>query len=690
MNCFGVKEILLLYFIKEFMDSTDDPPDRYQCLKIPIEHIICDDCDYDVIFNTINDAVIRSNKITAKAYLLLRLWILEKYHNKIDLPLITIDTIKMAIMAVKIPSTGDNKLNNDNLLLLQEFRRLYSFPSLENGKNLAQILLYYAKTMLTAIENNIKFHFMDYINRFVNSYFKNLYIEEIKNKDFKDQLFKELKVLKNDIKNGSKDCNEKYYKWLDQYRFQIVPREYDVSYYYDIKVNPQKYLKHMIFMNIELEKFNGKMFQFFPLQTNLVHKHIQIDTTTLIDLFVKKNKKPYIANVGLYKEFLWNEIFNIKQSIKEQTKGSTEEPTKKPMKRNTQIPIKRLTQHLSNDYIFDHTIITDGYTVSLRFVQKDHAIVIKEREEKKSIGRAAVKGLTKEEKKIIRDIKRKELAKKNKEKKKNIAPLPKKIEVAEFPYIDDVDKNELNGKHIFIDPGKRSLLTMMDDDGKFVSYTNRERLTRTKRLKYQKLIQNYKNKKDINIAEIEKTLTSFNSKTCDVNKFRDYMAKKISVNEELYPKYENTIFRQYKWYGHINKKRADNQMLRKIEKEYSKDHIIIMGDWSITKQMKHFISTPNISIKRKLNERFKVYDIDEYRTSCLHHKTEDRCGNLYLPDDKNVARKKHSILTYKMLNNRQGCINRDRNGCKNIKKLFDYYMSTGLRPARYKRGTKIA
>jgi hypothetical protein len=29
--------------------------------------------------------------------------------------------------------------------------------------------------MITAIENNIKLHFFDYIKRFINCYFKNIY-----------------------------------------------------------------------------------------------------------------------------------------------------------------------------------------------------------------------------------------------------------------------------------------------------------------------------------------------------------------------------------------------------------------------------------------------------------------------------------------------------------------------------------
>jgi hypothetical protein len=59
----------------------------------------------------------------------------------------------------------------------------------------------------------------------------------------------------------------------------------------------------------------------------------------------------------------------------------------------------------------------------------------------------------------------------------------------EFPYIDEIPMEALKGKHIFIDPGKRSLFTMMDDKGKFCSYTNGMRIKETKRLKYQRLLR---------------------------------------------------------------------------------------------------------------------------------------------------------------------------------------------------------
>ena len=630
------------------------PPDKYKCIKLPITSILNNNEESQKIFNTIQDAVYRTNYITTKTSLLLRLWCLEKYHNGIDIPLIDENTIKMSMKSILLSSRGPKPKNN-NLLLLNEFKNLHNF-TLEDGVNLSSILDYYAITILTSIETNIKMHFFDYVNRFINSYFKVFYKDEITNKEFKKQLFKDLYVVKNDILNGTLKANVKFHNWINEYRFKIVPEEFEISYYYDVKATPQKYLKYMIFMNIELEKIEGKMYQFFPLQSSIIPRHIQIDTKSVIELLVDKGKKEYLDNIELNKDFLWDKFFNITQKIK--------------------------------DYKFDNTIITDGYATSLRFIHNDYIEGEKIKKEKMKKGRKDAKEMTEEEKekkkldkKILQDEK-KEL---NKLKQKD---KPKKIEkIQEFPYIDDVEKVDLEGKHIFIDPGKRSLFTMMNDDGRFYSYTNKQRVNETKRLKYQNILKKYRD--ELEITSKENELSLYNSKSCNINKYREFITNKINTNEVLYKLYQNNKFRQYKWYAFINKKRTEDNMLNKIEKTYTKDSIIIIGDWSIGKQMKNFISTPNLSLKRKLQERFKVYNIDEYRTSCLNYKTEELSKNLYLPDKRNKERKMHSILTYKMENKRNGCINRDKNGCKNIQKVFNYYIEYDERPERYKRGVDL-
>ena len=637
------------------------PPDKYRCIKLPIQKIIKSDLPIDVL-ERINDAVSRTNTITTNSYFLLRLWVLQKYHNNQEIPIITEDTIRMSMKSLVKASAGPKPKGN-NLALLQEFQNTgNSIFTLQDGKNLSAILDYYATTMITSIENNIKMHFIDYIKRFVNSYFKNVYQNELQNKDFKKQFYKELQQVKNDIINDAEilTCDEKYHNWLNDNRYKIVPENYDTSYFYDIKVNPQKYLKHMIFMNLQLEEMNTKMFQFFPLQTHLIPRHIQIDTKSLVELLIDADKKQYFDNIETNKEKLWNSFFKL---------------------------------HHMNKYVFDYTIITDGYSVSLRFLHTDFVNEERIKKDKMKNGKKLMKGLTEEEKEIkkqekqVQQNKLKEENRKRRELQKKEKKETKKEVLHEFPYIDEVSKDFLDGKHLFIDPGKRSLLTMMDDDGNYFSYTNKQRINETKRIKYSSLLKNYKDKQ--HITEIENTLSLFNSKTCNIEKFKEYIKEKLKVNDAIAKLYQDEKFRQYKWYSYINTKRTEDNMLNKIENKYGKDIKIIIGDWSIGKQMRNFISTPNLSIKRKLNTRFEVYNIDEFRTSCLNYKTEELCNNLYLPDKRNIERKMHSILTFKMENERKGCINRDKNGCKNIQKVFNRYIETGERPEKYKRDYKF-
>jgi hypothetical protein len=87
--------------------------------------------------------------------------------------------------------------------------------------------------------------FFDYIKIFVNSYFKHLYQNQIENKNFKKQFYKEINLVKNDIINKTLTCDEKYHSWLNENRYKIVPEIFEISYYYDIKVTPYKYLNRI-------------------------------------------------------------------------------------------------------------------------------------------------------------------------------------------------------------------------------------------------------------------------------------------------------------------------------------------------------------------------------------------------------------------------------------------------------------
>ncbi len=517
--------------------------------------------------------------------------------------------------------------------------------------------------MITAFDNNIKMHFFDYLNRYVNSYWKVQYVEQFEAKTLTmDVLKKELKKVKKDILCGTSTSDSKYHQWITTQRNTILPSEYTISYDYDVKKDPQKYIKYMIYQNIELEKIKGKMYQFCPLRNSCIPHFIHIDNTTIIKLFIEGDKTEYTENITAKRKQLWETYFNIDVIGK--------------------IKIK--------DYQFDYAFMTDGYNASLRFIHIDELVKQINSQDMKRKGRKAMKGLTKEEKDKIRKEKKSKEDEKVKAKSKiadDNAPKKKSPKPKEFEYFDDVDIDIIKQKkYVVVDPGKRDLLSMMDTNGNTLKYSNSRRVKETKRLKYQRLLQNVKN--TLGISAIETELSDCNSKSCSLDVYQTYLAMKTKANKEVLPLYENIAFRQYKWYAFILRKRCEDNMLNLIEAKYGKDVNIIYGDWSQGKQMSNFMSTPNLGIKRKLTERFNVYNIDEYKTSKLNYKTEEKCSNIKLPDKTGTLRKIHSVLTYKMENGSIGCINRDRNACINMLKIVSHHIKTGERVPSFRRTIK--
>ena len=149
------------------------PPDKYKCLKLRLNKVLDNTTIYNNknVFNTIEDAIKRTNNIVIKSYMLLRLWILKKYETNAIILTITKDTIKMAFKSVIDNQKRGKRASGDNLKLINELKDIYTTDitdKFENGTKLSTILNYYSTTMLTSIENNIKNNFINYVNRYIN------------------------------------------------------------------------------------------------------------------------------------------------------------------------------------------------------------------------------------------------------------------------------------------------------------------------------------------------------------------------------------------------------------------------------------------------------------------------------------------------------------------------------------------
>lgn len=682
------------------------PPDKNKLItvKCNINKIIRNNNFIAPLF----DVCFRTNKIIIQTYQFLRLWILEHYHNNIIIPIITTDTIKMVFSVLTLNNKGGNTPKGNNLIMLNNFTDFYNnnYKVLYNddkinGSYLSQILNSMSIDILKNIENNIKLHFFKYVKKFVNSSFRiinNTILENTekgKKVETRKLLNKELFQIKEDLFNNTLLSNSKYHDWINQHRNNIFPIDFTNSYEFDIQNNPQKYFKSMIYMCLEIEKINTASYHFFPLRTDIIPKYIPIDTKSLIEIYIRENKNELLNNIEDNKFSIWNTFFNLNDEI-----------------------------FVQSNYTFDYKIYTDCYSVSIQMLNKDMVQDEKNKKEnmknKRRENRINTKDMTQEEKEVYK-IKQKEEKKKGEEKykleqkekkdkaKEEFKKLPKeeqqkiKDEIKKnneenkinnninFKYLEDLNNNELeeikNNNWVVIDPGKKTLLYMKDKKGKILKYTNIKHVRKTKRIKYQKLLQNYRNKN--NISEIENELSNYNSKTCNLEKFKTYILNKNRINKVLFEEYNKEIFRKYKWYGYINRKKADISLIREIKKEFGKKSILLYGDWSMKGNCnKGNISTPNIRLKRLIGLQMKTYNLDEYNTSKLNYKTEEQCENLYHYDKKGIIRKIHSVLTYQMENKQIGCINRDKNAVYNMEKIVNYYLLYKQRPERYCRTIK--
>ena len=202
----------------------------------------------------------------------------------------------------------------------------------------------------------------------------------------------------------------------------------------------------------------------------------------------------------------------------------------------------------------------------------------------------------------------------------------------------------------------------------------------------------------LELPAIEQQLSEHSSKTCDLEKFQAYISHRNALLQPLSDKYADPRFRKYKFRQYINRERSKSKLILKIKDFFKADSdlppILVYGDWSASKQMKGTISTPGIGLKRFLAKHFTTYNIDEFRTSILHHQTHTYCKNLYLKDPKIPSpvtyKKLHSVLTSTMENGRLGCINRDRNAVYNMKNIVTHIFDYGTYPDRFLRSTIIS
>ena len=187
----------------------------------------------------------------------------------------------------------------------------------------------------------------------------------------------------------------------------------------------------------------------------------------------------------------------------------------------------------------------------------------------------------------------------------------------DFYNIEDLSKEqleELKPRNIVgCDPGKRSLVYMMDSNGKKLQYTAPQRKRESKSKTNQRIL--LVEKKRNNIIEKETDLSFQNSKSVDYEKFKKYLHEKDKLNKETTEFYKRDVWRKMKFRQYSYGKKSIDTFLNKIKETFGENILIGYGNWSRSTQMKHFMPTMNKGLRKQIHKKYDTITINECNTS---------------------------------------------------------------------------
>ena len=534
-------------------------------LKLPLKHILNNHIDYGPLYEVIN----RTNLITFNVYYFLRFYILDLFNNNKEIPKIDTNFIMAIFKTLTKKSQGPK---NKNTILINELNKFH-LDKLKDiiiyeSKNLSYILSQEAKQIEINYKNNIILNYIKYLRQYVNEHFKNDYKNDFinpENKIFDEKSYKKvLYQIKKDIIEDTYLSHNKYTKWIKNIKNDILPEKQEkCDLYKDIQLNYNKYLKYMLIMNKNLETKKYKLFQPLPIRKSLCDSHITINTHALIDIMIRSpininceilNKEKLFKNVSKYQYEIWENLFNINK--------------------NKKIKVK--------NYSFNYEIKTDGTSISLNYIhnndisKKQEMVKLRAKKSRESKNIYKDKNfeeikkikLENENKKKLIEIDKYNKYKENKENKENeenekfqyienvlkiknfrdefkekldkLNKIKNNYNKRKMPYnkIAEKIKEQIKNQNmeeeniVYVDPGKRTLLCMMSENGIYYNYNTKRRLKETKRLKYNQLIKNKTKNTILNnktLKDYENELSKFNAKSQNLEDFKKYMNLKIKL-----------------------------------------------------------------------------------------------------------------------------------------------------------------
>jgi hypothetical protein len=481
-------------------------------------------------------------------------------------------------------------------------------------KGLNQIKNYAAQEIATCVLNNITVHFRSRVKKFL----------AFTNPDLNR---KQIAVM---LDNSWMSSHHPQHTWLYPPPDQLIgPADGPASLDYMLKADPRRFVPYMWRLLKFYEKYNSEhpdpvpLFSLLPIRKGFGLHHVRIDTQTI---------QSWAQGTEAHRKYREAKEVALKQARQEaaKTEGKRVRRDKSQTASERDLlwgPLIRKRALRLGRYHFGYSFTTDGTVVSVLC-----------------------------EKSLEKDP---EAPRKKKTRKKKLC------KVEEAPIIPNDGR-----KIVAIDPGKHSILYMTTDGSgpgpppdhfERLEYTTRHRRQDMKVEQFHKHRQKLKDKHlrtGIDVQALETEISRFDSTAVFIEAFSNYLLARFRNQTELYAFYDDRVYCKMRFRAYQGKQKSEQKLIHDIEQTFGpRDTIALaIGNWSRTSQMTGCVPSPVIGMKNLLRKHFRVYEVDEFKTT----KTCSKCGGEMKADP---------TRTYQRISRRTGkafsCENRALRRCQN-------------------------
>merc|ERR1719231_1783917 len=139
-----------------------------------------------------------------------------------------------------------------------------------------------------------------------------------------------------------------------------------------------------------------------------------------------------------------------------------------------------------------------------------------------------------------------------------------------------------------------------------------------------------------------------------------------------------------KWRQLVYTRRSEDRFLERMRRLYGENALVAYGDWCRRSQMRHFVPTKGVGMRRLISRHFETVLINEFRTSKLCCNCAKELSHVKIEQEEGSKKKLFRCLVCEECERSESkkrvFLTRDLNSALNIRRLACDWISDQTRP----------